>query len=408
MRKVAVVFPGQGSQLIGMGREFYEKYSYVQELYKEAENVLGKDVKEMIFNGSEEELKKTSNAQIAVYLTSMAAYTVFLKETGIKPYIAAGHSLGEISAITAAGMISFKDGIDLIKDRATYMEEAFSSETAMYAIRSIHYKTVEKLIRDFDKKGKIAVISNYNSIDQLVISGEREIVNKLVEFLNEKGANITELKVSGAFHSPFMSSAAEKFKARLMKENFNAPKFPVLANIDAKLYDKERIIEILSEQIQSPVRWLDIILKMESLGVDSTVEIGTGRVLSRLIESTSDIKTYKFGMLKDVDLFCSDAEWLIQQNKRGVVDACIAAAVTTPNLCQNENEYEKGVLEPVKKLKAIKNELEKGHEKADESKIKESEKLLDLILKTKNIPDYEKSYIMQEIRNLDEYRLLCC
>ena len=147
---------------------------------------------------------------------------------------------------------------------------------------------------------------------------------------------------------------------------------------------------------------------MESLGVDSTVEIGTGRVLSRLIESTSDIKTYKFGMLKDVDLFCSDAEWLIQQNKRGVVEACIAAAVTTPNLCQNENEYEKGVLEPVKKLKAIKNELEKGHEKADESKIKESEKLLDLILKTKNIPDYEKSYIMQEIRNLDEYRLLCC
>lgn len=407
MRKVAVVFPGQGAQVIGMGREFYEKYSYVQELYKEAGEILDKDITEMIFNGSEEELKKTSNAQIAVYLTSMAAYKVFSKETGIKPYIAAGHSLGEISAVTAAGMINFKDGIELVKERAAYMEESFSSETAMYAIRKVHYKTVGKLIKDFDKKGKIVVISNYNAVDQIVISGEREIVNEMAEYLNEKGAITTELKVSGAFHSPLMSSAAKKFKVRLMKEKFNDPEFPVLANIDAKLYDKDRIVETLSEQIEAPVRWLDIIRKMESFGVDTTVEIGTGRVLSRLIESSSDINTYKFGVMKDIEAFCADAEWLIQQNKRGVVEACIAAAVTTPNMCQNENEYEKGVLEPIRKLKAIKNELEKEQKKVKESQIRESEKLLDLILKTKNISDYEKSYIMQEIRNLDEYRSLC-
>ena len=279
--KSAVIFPGQGSQFAGMGRDLYQNHSEVRQLFQKAEEILGFDLADCCFNGDETQLSQTRITQPAIFVHSVAVYSL-LKDKGFVPDLAAGHSLGEYSALVAAGAFTFEEGLSLVSLRGELMQQAGESAPGtMAAVIGLEDSRVEELCRVIEDT---VVVANYNSPGQVVVSGSLSGVERLMEEAKNAGARIVKkLKVSGAFHSPLMAYAAGPMQERLAAAKIEKPRIPVVANVTAECEtDPERIRRLLVDQITHPVRWSASIRKMITLGVNSFIEAGPGNVLAGL------------------------------------------------------------------------------------------------------------------------------
>ena len=279
----AYVFPGQGAQFVGMGKELYESNAKAKELFDKANEILGYRITDIMFEGTDEDLKQTKVTQPAVFLHSVITA---LCMDDFKPDMVAGHSLGEFSALTAAGALSFEDGLRLVYARAMAMQKACeAAPSTMAAIIGMPDETIEKVCAEVSKEGCVVVPANYNSPGQVVISGNVDAVKEACAKLKEAGAKrALPLAVGGAFHSPLMEMARVELAAAIEKSPVEAPICPVYQNVDAKPHtDPVEIKENLLKQLTSPVRWTQSVKNMIADGMTEFVECGPGQVLTGLI-----------------------------------------------------------------------------------------------------------------------------
>ena len=281
----AFVFPGQGAQFIGMGKDLYENSPLAKEYFEKANEILGFRITDIMFNGTDEELKQTKVTQPAVFIHSVISALALGDE--FTPDMVAGHSLGEFSALTAAGALSFEDGLKLVYKRALAMQKACEmQQSTMAAIIALPDETVERICAEVTKNGNLVVAANYNCPGQIVISGTIEGVNIACEKLKAAGAKRTlPLNVSGAFHSPLMQPAKEELEAAIKSTIINTPRCPVYQNVDAKPHtNPEEIKENLISQLTSSVRWTASVTEMVKDGASEFTECGPGTVLQGMIK----------------------------------------------------------------------------------------------------------------------------
>ncbi|MGG4364810.1 ACP S-malonyltransferase [Bacillus subtilis] len=289
MSKIAFLFPGQGSQFIGMGKELYEQVPAAKRLFDEADETLETKLSSLIFEGDAEELTLTYNAQPALLTTSIAVLEKF-KESGITPDFTAGHSLGEYSALVAAGALSFKDAVYTVRKRGEFMNEAVpAGEGAMAAILGMDAEALKQVTDKVTEEGNLVQLANLNCPGQIVISGTAKGVELASDLAKENGAKrAIPLEVSGPFHSELMKPAAEKLKEVLDACDIKDADVPVISNVSADVMtEKADIKEKLIEQLYSPVRFEESINKLIAEGVTTFIEIGPGKVLSGLVKKVN-------------------------------------------------------------------------------------------------------------------------
>ncbi len=281
----AFVFPGQGAQFVGMGKDLYENNEKAKELFEKANEILGYRITDIMFEGTDEDLKQTKVTQPAVFLHSVIS-AICLGDD-FNPEMVAGHSLGEFSALVAAGALSFEDGLKLVYARAMAMQKACEAQpSTMAAIIGLPNEKVEEVCAEVSKMGKgVCVPANYNNPDQLVISGDIDAINEACEQLKAAGAKrALPLKVGGAFHSPLMQPAKDELQAAIEKTEFSTPKCPIYQNVDALPHtDAAEIKQNLIAQLTSSVRWSQIVEHMIADGATDFTECGPGKALQGMI-----------------------------------------------------------------------------------------------------------------------------
>lgn len=286
MTEIAFIFPGQGSQQVGMGLELVQNYANAKSVFDKADTFLRRQLSQLCFEGPEAELRQTENTQLAILTCSVATLNV-LTESGVSPKVVAGHSLGEYSALVASGVLDFSDALRLVSARAQFMAEAGKKQNGTMA--AILGMEVEQLQSICEKVQGVVKIANYNCPGQLVISGEIDAVNKAVALAADKiGARRCRiLPVSGAFHSPLMDSAKQKFQNVIDSVPFHQPKIDIAMNVTGELAtDTERIKHLLFQQITEPVQWEKSLCTIHNTGIKDFVEVGPGQVLSGLVKRT--------------------------------------------------------------------------------------------------------------------------
>ena len=284
----AFVFPGQGAQFVGMGKDLYENNPLARQLFDKANDILGYRITDIMFEGTDEDLRQTKVTQPAVFLHSVIS--ALCMGDAFRPDMTAGHSLGEFSALVAAGALDFEDGLKLVYARAMAMQKACeAAPSTMAAILALPDETIEKICSEVSAEGNVVVAANYNCPGQVVISGNIEAVNTACEKLKEAGAKrALPLKVGGAFHSPLMMPAQEELKAAIEATTFHTPKCPVYQNVDAEGHtDAQEIKDNLVKQLTAPVRWTNEVLNMIRDGATDFTECGPGKVLQGTIAKIS-------------------------------------------------------------------------------------------------------------------------
>lgn len=280
----AYVFPGQGAQFSGMGKDLFDQYDWAKDLFAQANEIMGFNISETMFSGSDEDLRRTDITQPAVFIHSVAV-AMSLGES-FQPDMVAGHSLGEFSALTAAGVLSFQDGLRLVRARANAMQKCCEKVPGtMAAIINLADDRIEEICNSLNEKGLVIVPANFNSPGQVVISGSKEAIEAACPLMIEAGAKrALPLTVGGAFHSPLMTPAKEELEEAINNTTFNTPRCPIYQNVDALPYtDPETIKKNLVAQLNSPVRWTKSVINMINDGAEEFTECGPGTVLTGLI-----------------------------------------------------------------------------------------------------------------------------
>jgi [acyl-carrier-protein] S-malonyltransferase len=289
MAKWAFLFPGQGSQYVGMGKELKQNFKVAADVFAEADEALHEDLSKLCFEGPEDDLKLTRNTQPAILTVSIAALRVLQQETGLVPALTAGHSLGEYSALVASGALQFANAVAIVRKRGTFMQEAVPVGVGgMAAVLGMETAELEQICKE-SAEGQSVAPANYNCPGQIVISGHMEAVKRAAAKAEAAGAKkVVMLPVSAPFHSTLMKPAAEKLAKALEPVTVHDLKIPVLSNVEADFYpSKNDIKRLLTEQVDHPVRWIEEMEKMVREGVDKCVEIGPGKVLNGLVRKIS-------------------------------------------------------------------------------------------------------------------------
>ena len=282
--KIGYIFPGQGTQTVGMGKDIYEKFEEAREVYKKIEHVLGESIEDLTYNSSQEELNETKNTQITIYAMSMAILEV-LKNEGIQPAVAAGLSLGEYTALSCAGVLGLEDGAKIVRTRGRLMQElAPEGDWLMAAVIGLEDDELKKVCEQV-KSGFVKAV-NYNCPGQVVVSGERAAVQEAMKLAKEAGARkVVELKTSGPFHTEKLKEASEELAKELSKIEFHEGNIQVIKNFDGKAYEQgDDMVQILANHVINPVKFRKSIETMLEMGVDTFVEVGPGKTLSGFVK----------------------------------------------------------------------------------------------------------------------------
>ena len=307
----SLVFPGQGSQNIGMGKEFYDNFGYVREYFEIADHIFKKKLSKIIFEGPLEELNKTENTQSAIFLVSFCIYKVIEKETQFKPLEAkfyAGHSLGEYSALCCANSINFEQAINLLVKRGKAMQNAVpNGEGGMLAILGIEINLINSILEENFKEFQ-CYVANDNSNGQIVVSGKINSLEKLQTELKKKQIKFVKLPVSAPFHCPLMKKATNEMKNKIIQTEFKKPLVSIISNVNAEPQTNSDIIKsLLIEQIEKPVKWRESINYMIGSGINKFIEIGPGKVLSGLIKRIDrNVKLNQVNNLLDIKNITND------------------------------------------------------------------------------------------------------
>ncbi|MEK4250306.1 ACP S-malonyltransferase [Paenibacillus sp. FSL W7-1287] len=306
MGKIAFVFPGQGAQTVGMGKDIYEHDVDARAILEQANEALGFSITELMFNGPDTELKQTANTQPAL-LTVSVAFLKLIDKSGLKADYVAGHSLGEYSALVAAGVLSFEDAVRTVRARGQFMEQAVpGGQGAMAAVLGAEREALKQLCAQITSEGKLVELANMNCPGQIVVSGSVEGVNEVVARGKEIGAKrVIPLEVSGPFHSSLMEKAAIALREELEKLTMQDASIPVIANVTAEpVSAAAQITSLLEQQVCAPVLWEDSVKKLIELGVDTFVEIGSGSVLTGLIKKIDrNVTTVTINSLESLQAF---------------------------------------------------------------------------------------------------------
>lgn len=306
---VAFVFPGQGSQYIGMGKELYDQFAVAKQTFEEAEGALGFSLSRLCFSGPESELKLTENTQPAILTVSVAAWRVLTSETPLKPAYVAGHSLGEYSALVSVGALSFFDAVRVVRARGRFMQAAVpAGEGAMAVVIGLGMETITSLCEEA-AEGDIVTPANYNGGGQVVIAGSKSAVIRAESLAKSRGAKrVLDLPVSAPFHCPLMRPAADEL-GRVLQDVIVQPfSVGVVTNVDAEVnFDAARVKSLLTEQAVQPVRWEQSVRKLENLGVSKILEVGPGKVLKGLVKRIDpDMEVDNFESPRDLARILQD------------------------------------------------------------------------------------------------------
>jgi [acyl-carrier-protein] S-malonyltransferase len=306
----SLLFPGQGSQIVGMGKEFYENFDYVKDLFQNADEIFKKKISKIILEGPGELLNQTENTQTAIFLISFSIFQVLEKETNLNIKNAqfyAGHSLGEYSALCCAGSINFEQTINLLKSRGMAMQNAVpKGEGGMIAVLGVEINKLNEILSENSKFE--CFVANDNSPGQIVISGKLNALEIFEKNLKEKNIKVIKLPVSAPFHCPLMKNATQEMKNKILDTEFKNPLVPIISNVTASPQNKsEEIKKLLIKQIENPVRWRESIINMIDNGVKSFIEIGPGKVLSGLVKRIDrNVKLNQVNNLIDIKNITND------------------------------------------------------------------------------------------------------
>ncbi|MDY8024075.1 ACP S-malonyltransferase [Paenibacillus polymyxa] len=311
MGKTAFIFPGQGSQAVGMAKDAYEAVPAATEVFRQADERLGFALSALIFEGPDTALKQTFNTQPALLTASIALYEAFKEKMGIHPDYVAGHSLGEYSALVASGVLAFEDAVEIVRTRGEFMEQAIpDGQGGMAAVLGADREALAALCRDITESGQLVELANINCPGQIVVSGTKEGVAAVAERVKEAGGKrAITLEVSGPFHSSLMKEAATKLSGKLGAVTFSKAQIPVVANVTAKpVREGSEIRQLLVDQVYSPVLWEDSVAWLLEQGVDTFIEFGPGSVLTGLVKKID--KTVKLYNISSLESFASVTEAL--------------------------------------------------------------------------------------------------
>ncbi|MFC9774197.1 ACP S-malonyltransferase [Paenibacillus chitinolyticus] len=385
LNKHAIWFPGQGSQRVGMGKTLSERHAVVKATMEEANEALGMRLDSLMYEGPITELTRTDNAQPAILALGVAMYRVYSREWGYLPAMAAGHSLGEITALTCAGAITFPDALRLVRRRGELMQGAAAAGIgAMAAVNGPSPDVVAKVCLEISAGctdgSRIVVVSNMNSERQTVISGHKEAVHEASERLSAHGAAVIPLQVSAPFHSPLMAPAAAQFAEVLSRFSFGEMDFPVVSSLTGLPYgDTAEIAGMLARGLTDPVNWPAVLAFQKSIGVAAAVELGPGNVLKRLAPSDA-LRVFAFDDKED------EAHLVGRQTDAYSIDLlnrCLAIATCVRNRNWNKAEYEQGVVSPYRGVQQLVDRLRETGEQVAEAHVRQALAMLESVFRTK-------------------------
>lgn len=405
MGKLALLFSGQGSQYIGMGKAFYDQFAIARQTFEEANDVLGFDLKKICFEGNIGELNKLENTLLALLTYSVAAFRVYMLEIGIKPDFTTGHSLGEYSALTCCGAMEFKDSLNIVRFRGEIAKEVANSDIGgMTIVNNMEAGRVEEICRRASKDREFVTVSCYNAKDQTAISGHKSAVMDAESMLLDEGAHITPLIMSAPFHCAMLDKESEYLEKELSMYNFKSLEWPVISNVNALPYkDAGYIVENLKNQFKKPVRWWDTMNYLQDQGVTVYVEMGPLSVLKNLVKSQiKGIKAFSYGSERERQELMSifqkqDKAEKSNKEYRTVITKSLVMAVSTKNRNSSDEEYIKGVIEPYERLEKIQNYLDYRQQEPSIEEMKEALKILKIIFDTKRVFHKEQIKLFSRI-----------